>query len=488
MSSMSVHSLIDKYTNTDERPVVPRSRSGPPVLELNKERLDKYHLKDVNRPDIESTHSQTAPPNPSTNTPSQTTDPALLALLGPNITSFPWSESAFVEALRLRAEEERTKQEQIRLEIASKNLAIINKAIEHEVPAHMIPSMCVAPIPEGAIPQRYISLQSPQLPVYSQLGRRNYPSGDYSNISMGYPGGNPGMIVPPGTAGPQHGLQVQPTQTNHLRQPGAPNITVTTTGVGPHQQSPFLAPSPSFGRNYDTLDNASSVAPINYRFGSGSKAPPPPHNRRPLSPAKLGAAAVANLANPVTPYRPSQRTLPTHQRHFSMPAETLSSPQRTLERTRNRNSQNVQLQSPLGATSSIQVRPSPAQPLNKQTKNSQIPSQESMTSHQHIIQFHHWKPENPGESEIGSVSSGSLARGLFSHKRHKSNDMSVDLLLTNQEFIGSSAMPPSSIKREHEADVSMDTSDVTITEKEAAGEPSQTSTGKFPHDILLTNR
>ncbi|SGZ50346.1 CIC11C00000005236 [Sungouiella intermedia] len=446
MSSMSVHSLIDKYTNTDERPVVPRSRSGPPVLELNKERLDKYHLKDVNRPDIESTHSQTAPPNPSTNTPSQTTDPALLALLGPNITSFPWSESAFVEALRLRAEEERTKQEQIRLEIASKNLAIINKAIEHEVPAHMIPSMCVAPIPEGAIPQRYISLQSPQLPVYSQLGRRNYPSGDYSNISMGYP------------------------------------------GVGPHQQSPFLAPSPSFGRNYDTLDNASSVAPINYRFGSGSKAPPPPHNRRPLSPAKLGAAAVANLANPVTPYRPSQRTLPTHQRHFSMPAETLSSPQRTLERTRNRNSQNVQLQSPLGATSSIQVRPSPAQPLNKQTKNSQIPSQESMTSHQHIIQFHHWKPENPGESEIGSVSSGSLARGLFSHKRHKSNDMSVDLLLTNQEFIGSSAMPPSSIKREHEADVSMDTSDVTITEKEAAGEPSQTSTGKFPHDILLTNR
>lgn len=487
MSSMSVHSLIDKYTNTDERPAVPRSRSGPPVLELDKERLERFLPKGTQAADKQSTDNRTAPANRSNSATSTNPDPALFKLLGADISAFPYSESAFVEALRLRAEEERTKQEQIRLEIASKNLVIINRAIQHDVPPHMIPSMCVGAIPEGAIPQRHLPQQSPQLSAYSNTGRRFFPSGDYGNIAVGYPAANPTHAASSGaTPGAQPAQMGQP---GHLRQPGNPNITVTNTGAGPHQKSPFLAPSPSFGRNYDALDNASSVAPINYRFGGGAKVPPP-QNRRPLSPAKLGAAAVASLANPVTPYRPSQHTLPTHQRHFSMPAEPMTSPQRNMERGRNRHSQNIQLQSPLGATSSIQVRPLPAQPLNKQTKNSQIPSQESMTSHQHIIQFHHWKPENPGEAEAGSISSESLTRGLFSHKRHKSNDMSVDLLLVPQEaYLGPIGVPPSSTKRVQEADVSMDTSDNTIIElKDGTSETSQASTGKFPHDILLTNR
>lgn len=479
---MSVHSLIDKYTNSDERPAVPRSQSGPPVLELDKERLEKFQLKTTTA-GKQPTGNQPAPL--STIASSGNVNPPLLRLLGPDIAAFPYGETAFVEALRLRAEEERTKQEHIRLEVASKNLEIVNKAIQNDVPPHMIPSMCVGPIPEGTISQRNPAQQASQLPMY--MGQRYFPSGDYGNITAGDPANNPGLTVTPGVAGVAQ--QGYPGQPGHVRQLGTPNITLTTAGAGIHQHSPFLAPSPSFGRNYDTLDNASSVAPINYRFGGGPKVPPP-QTRRPLSPAKLGAAAVASLANPITPYRPSQRTLPTHQRHFSMPAESLTSPQRNLDRTRNRNPQNIQLQSPLGATSSIQVRPSPAQPLNKQTRNSQIPSQESMTSHQHIIQFHHWKPENPGETERGSISSESLARGLFSHKRHKSNDMSIDLLLVPQEtYLGPPSDPPSSTKREHEADISMDTSDVTITElKDGTAETSQPSIGKFPHDILLSNR
>lgn len=344
------------------------------------------------------------------------TDQAHLALLGPNVGPMP--HTAFVEALRLRAEEERTRQEQIRLQLATKNLQLAELAVKNDVPAHLIPSMCVGSQP---------------LPASVPQSRR-------SDLDA---------------------------------------------------KSPYLAPSPSI-RSYDPCDNASSVAPLNYRFGGGSK--PPNTVRRPLSPAKLGAAAVANLANPVTPYRPSHRTLPKHQRHFSMPAETLSPVKTTSERKRQGQPSN--LQSPLGSTSSLQVRPLPAQPLRKHTKSQQVPTQESMSSFQHVIQFHHWRPENLAmdrpdheRGERTSVSSTSLRRGLVSHKRHKSNEMSIDLLLVPQEAYLGPLQPTEPVKRatgpgragEKPEDVSMD--EATITEKQY--EPAPLS--RFPHDILLEN-
>lgn len=488
---MSVHSLIDKFTSADERPPVPRSRSGPAALEIEKEQNPAFQkLPSVPSLDPRSQTKDSASRSRPLTTPINTQidfvpDPALLALLGPNIKSFPHGETAFIEALRLRSEVERSKQEQIRLEIASRNLSIVQAAIQNDVPPHLIPMMCVGAVPEGSIPPYFKQQQSPQMPVYSHATRRSFPSGDYAHAGLGHaPNFQPqgsgshsafGISVPHGASGPGGG----------------------GPGPGPSQRSPFLAPSPSIVRTYDPQDNASTVAPMNYRFGAGPKAPgaPPPPNRRPLSPAKIGAAAVANLANPVTPYRPSHRTLPTHQRHFSMPVESLS-PQKSSDRgSKNKGSLSFQLQSPLGVTSSIQVRPSPAQPLNKQTKNSQIPSQESMTSFQHIIQFHHWKPENSGErdaAEMGSISSGSLNRGLFSHKRHKSNDMSIDLLLVPHDSY--LAPPPSAqggLKRETEADISMDSGDVTITDGTQDTSMSShppTESGRFPHDILSKNR
>lgn len=347
----------------------------------------------------------------------------MLALLGPEITSFPLSETAFIEALRLRAEQERTRQEQYRFEIAARNLQVVQLAVQNDVPPHLIPSMCVGIPPDAS-------------------------------------------SVPP-----------QPR----------PKVSADFS------KSPFLAPS---SRDHD---NASTVAPLNYRFGGG----PAPPVRRPLSPAKIGAQAVANLANPVTPYRPSYKTIPAHQRHFSMPVETALKPERINTKTR---APQHQLQSPLGATSSIHARPSPAQPLHKQTKSNQPPSQESMTLFQHIIQFHHWKPETPGErpppelqrpAPGGSMSSASL-RDLYSHKRHKSNDMSIDLLLAVQQetFYGRPRISVTDtapqMKRETQEDLSMDTSDITITEpaKEADtnSETSQAlNLGRYPHDILLTN-
>lgn len=349
--------------------------------------------------------------------------PVVASLLGPEAAAFPMSEATFREALRLRTEQEKSRQEQMRLETAARNLAMMELAARSEVPAHLLPHMVAG---EPADPR----LVSPQ---------QHIPP----SVTMAQPYVYPQMSL-----------------------------------YGPPGYSPVT-------RLYDHLDNASSVAPLNYRFGMSSNLPPetPRRNR---SPAKIGAAAVANLTNPPTPYGQTYRTLSTHQRHFSMPIETgeMMAIKPNLERAKSKMALSARLKSPQRVVPDLQVKPLPAQPLNKQTKSNQSPSQESMTSFQHIIQFHHWKPQNPGDQPppdkpsavysnvpLGQYSiepisgqSRSSSRMGVSHKRHKSSDMSVDLLSLANTYYAPSlygdgpTYPTSEVPEE---DYSMETSDVS---------------------------
>ncbi|KAL7666191.1 Uncharacterized protein ABC855_g1785 [[Candida] zeylanoides] len=366
MSSMSVHSLIDRDDRQGgqegAQPSAPQ-RSAP--------------AQPRPQPSQSSTGASDA---------SAQGNEGLLALLGPNITSFPYSEQAYVESVKLRAEQERTKQEYYRHETAARNLAILQTALRAQIPSHMIPMMCVG-----------------SDPLQQQPSTRP-PSVDIRRGSMGQP----------------------------------------------------------------DVYNASPVPPMQYRFGAGSGTAGPPggsglaptmgSSARPQSPAKIGAAAVANLATPTTPFR-SKR----HQRHYSMPTESVTrSPGRSVDLNRisehsaRHKSPSLQpaapasaLSTPQGATSQIYVKPAPAQPLTKQTRQGHQPSQESMTSLQHIIQFHHWKPEFPGQQQPSQHQQQQQPHPPQPHKRHKSHsdNMSVDL---------STATPAI---RVDEADVSMDTED-----------------------------
>lgn len=357
MSSMSVHSLLDR----DDRQ---GGLEGAPPLGRPQRPAQPLPLQLL-------TGASDAPPQGNE---------GLLALLGPNITSFPYSEQAYVESVKLRAEQERTKQEYYRHETAARNLAILQTALRAQIPLHMIPMMCVSSDPSQ-----------------QQQPSTRPPSVDIRRGSVGQP----------------------------------------------------------------DVYNASPVPPMQYRFGAGSGtagpaggsgglAPTMGTSARPQLPAKIGAAAVANLATPTTPFR-SKR----HQRHYSMPTESVTrSPGRSVDLNRiSEHSTRHKLPSlqpaapasalstPQGSTSQIYVKPAPAQPLTKQTRQGHQPSQESMTSLQHIIQFHHWKPEFPGQQQP--------LHPPQPHKRHKSHsdNMSVDL----------STAPPAI--RVDEADVSMDTDD-----------------------------
>lgn len=475
--SMSVHSLIDKFSEDDaeKRPSEPqprhnRSRLASPAKFASSQPPGSTsgstpHLAPSLVPLPPATlptpaflrpqrggpaWGLLAPPKlPISGSESQETSQGQVTLeqvLGPQFASIPLTEASLVEALRLRTEQERSRQEELRLELALRNLAIIQAAVQNDVPGHLIPSMCVG----GSLE-----------PLLALLARSQLPQAQQALLHV-----------------PQLLFQHLHPDFHHRRASDVP-------------KSPYQAPEPSIpqgsglgalpriARGYDQ-DNASLVAPLNYRFGAGS-------SHRPLSPAKIGAAAVANLSNPITPYRPAKQTLPTHQRHFSMPAETLLAKDRPSERSGPRTrllTKPSQLQLPLGATSSIQVRPSPAQPLHKQARTTQAPSQESMTSFQHVIQFHHWKPENPGQQPEGSP------ERQHSHKRHKSSDMSVDLGQKTLSFARHTPQPSmeagSSVKRD-DPDVSMDTSDVTITETTKRPDTetnSETSRSPSRHDVL----
>lgn len=307
-------------------------------------------------------------------------------LLGPECNS-PMPVALLEKAVLLKTEQTKLRAEELRAEAAARNLQIVELAVKNDVPSHLIPSMCVGPAP----PRQQVPYR---------------PEGQPQMLGLGSP-------------------YRQETPTDPYAPSSSRNL--------PHVRLPAM------GRSFDA-DNASAVNLMNFRFGAGSRLQPSPQiNRRPRSPARIGAAAVATLAAPITPQRPAHRTLPTHQRHFSMPAE--------ISKDHRRPSQ-LQLSS---GYSSMQVKPSPAQPLHKQTRNSQIPSQESMSSFQHVIQFHHWHPENPEKTVIENRrSSSTLSQSLVNllHKRRRSNDMSVDIRESKAE-----------------ADISMDAADTTITEQ-----------------------
>ncbi|KAF5101817.1 hypothetical protein D0Z00_000679 [Geotrichum galactomycetum] len=63
------------------------------------------------------------------------------ALLGPEITSWNFSDESLKAALALRTEQERTKQEKYKLDIRTKTSELLTQAIKLNVPPNMLPSL-----------------------------------------------------------------------------------------------------------------------------------------------------------------------------------------------------------------------------------------------------------------------------------------------------------------------------------------------------------
>lgn len=287
-----------------------------------------------------------------------------------DMKDFPFSETAFLEAVKLKLEQEKTRQEQIKLDIAKKNHDIITAAINANIPGNLIPSMCITTTTEES------------------------------------------------------------TSSHHSRS--------------------------------NSVDY--NAPPLNYKFGGNvtSSTAPTQSNSRSSSLAKV---PQVNLKSPSSTYRPIRTPL-SHQRHYSMPVVQnpsidlgkIDTQTQQYQQYQNKQKNQVQYYPPqlyqypqmyqyppqlavqsssgkLPIKSHSRSRSSSTVKSSSKSSNPQPssrltnpPSQESMTSFQHVIQFQHWKPEDPGASyeQQPGVSGISPERN---HKRHKSNfdNMSVDL-------------------------------------------------------------
>lgn len=155
-------SAIPQHSST--QPIQSQKTTSIPSLSALNESIQRPHS------------ASTAPSSPQRTI----SDPGLLTLLGPNVSSFPFSELAFIEAMKLRTEQERTKQEFYRAESANKTLSIIQLALQAQVPPNQIPQLLAGGVPGSADDTKSKELNvrlpyqfplSHQSPPYSQPAR-----------------------------------------------------------------------------------------------------------------------------------------------------------------------------------------------------------------------------------------------------------------------------------------------------------------------------
>lgn len=406
---MSVHSLIDKFQGGTEKGGTEKggtekgpekgpekgasSRQTSSSTSRSNRDKSKHISKDISK-DISPKYPTSLEENKHLIEKS-----GILSILGDDVKNFPYSEEAFIETVKYKIEAEKTKQQQIKLEIVNKNHLILTAALQANVPGYMIPQMCGNPNEET---------ETSETPG-NDIPPLNYRFGAGTGPGPG-PGGSISSRPVPGL-GP--GLGPAPT---HAR-----------TATDPMSHSPFLRKPISPAKVPNMANLTSSLTPS-------------------MTPSM---AASSPASNPyLFPRKPS-----SHHRHYSMPDAKLAPPDHQFPSSSlpsHSRSSSTSISGSRGSlgSSTMQVKPAPAQPLLKQSKSTAPPSQESMTSYQHVIQFHHWKPESP----MMMYQPQSYQSPERSHKRHKSNadNMSVDL--------GSQVIRETGEKDDDDKDISMDTS------------------------------
>lgn len=183
----------------------------------------------------------------------------LAQLLGLGSTAeWPYSEKSLMEMVQLQREKEITKQQYYKLENTNKSIELLNLALNSQVPNYLIPIIFSGESLSEDLMQKLASSQQSQ------------------------------PIIPQRNNTPAHGQQSPSRQlyANYQQQPSEQSH--------PHQQQ---------------------LHHQQQQPGSSNLGPPVSFHR-PLSPAKIGAAAVAQLDGGRYP------TSPIHKRNHSMPVHS----------------------------------------------------------------------------------------------------------------------------------------------------------------------
>lgn len=247
--------------------------------------------------------------------------------LGPN-ADWPHSEEVLLELIQLQREKEVTKQQYFRLEILGKSTDLLNKCLHVNMPPHLIPLVFAGEAPsEEAVQRTGMNVMQTH-----QAHQSPHPL-SHVNQSQPQPQGQP---LPPSINSPQRPLYAQYQQGPPPPPPPPQHMQVPPQ----HQQQQQQQHQQHQQQHQQQQPHYGHLAP-------------PVKFHRPHSPAKIGAAAVAQLERSRFPPSPMhKRTLSTpvafgaslgrppqqlqhhiHQQQPTSPIPRSSGPQRSMMNT-----------------------------------------------------------------------------------------------------------------------------------------------------------
>lgn len=283
------------------------------------------------------------------------TSSLLSSLLGASVTAWNYSDDALSQALKLKAEQEKTKQEYYRLETRKKSLKLLSEAIQYNVPPTAIPLLFQSPN-DPHVQAAISAATAGSVPLHNSAA-----SPVSSNKVLAHPSnaGNAQRSSPP----PKQQQQQPPVQLGPALNLGPDRDRYPT-----HHQRNMSLPSQAFNAPHGHQQQAGHAS-------SGQQVIPQP----------------APVQQPV-PFRPG------HHHHAStsaIPQSHYTSPVRQPQGVYGPN-RGGQWQS---------SNPNFFQPPPPQAPQSISPSSPS-NSLQHIIQFHHWQPNQSKSGGPGAGTSG----------------------------------------------------------------------------------
>lgn len=315
------------------------------------------------------------------------------ALLGPDITSWNFSDESLKAALVLRTQQEKTRQEYYKLELQRKTSEMISEAIRYNIAPSLIPILFNAPpienLPEGQTLIDYIQ-------QHQHGGSSNHqPSSSYA-----YPPQQPSTSRSQSTS--------QPSQPYSSSSNNPPFDALGLASSTSRERYPSPSRVPHHQRNL-SLPQQPTIIPSEYQLRQ--QQPQPQQQTQQHSMAPQQSSQQSQHSKPQTTFRPGHHGA-HHASMSAIPASQYTSPPRNPQGVMYPSSSRLSWQT--NNPNAYFPPPQAAHPPN--------PGSPSTSVH-HIIQFHHWQPNQQKSASAHSPkkdASATLADDPGSSKRRRS--------------------------------------------------------------------
>ncbi|KAH3680566.1 hypothetical protein WICMUC_000240 [Wickerhamomyces mucosus] len=319
---------------------------------------------------------------------------SLLLGLGPN-AEWPYTETSLIEIIKLQRDKEITKQQYYKSENLKKSIELLSRAKDSNIPSYLIPTIF-----SGEIPNQDLIVKLQNDVEKSTLSQKQPDPYTY----------------------PQPQPQPQPSSSSISKRPLYADYNTS---------NPPNPPNPPIHQQQFQVQHSSTSSPYPFKPQNPSALGPPVALNRSLSPAKIGAAAVAQLDRGRFP------SSPMHRRNQSLPGSFSRSPSRTPHRSTSQrdyqDSPQLSQQKMMGTMNSIQfINENPGR--KRRRASLELPTREP-TEEAELSGSESNKTEENKENQTNHITNSNLNKNqsIESHKPSHSRIKSEHILLVRKD-------------------------------------------------------